>query len=100
MEGWEVKRCGQCSDLRLTYTDAWTAGALRTRAGCEKRTMVETRIKPYREQVAEQERREEQQRAFRRNQTFGLLMVAAAILVWWLFHTNPKWIFPPGWWRW
>jgi hypothetical protein len=61
--------------------------------------MVETRIKPYREQVAEQERREEQRHAFRRNQAFGLLMVAAAILVWWLFHTNPRWIFPPGWWR-
>ncbi len=61
--------------------------------------MVETRIKPYREQVAEQERREEQRRAFRRNQVFGLLMVAAAILVWWLLHTNPRWIFPPGWWR-
>lgn len=62
--------------------------------------MVETRIKPYREQVAEQERREELRRVFRRNQTFGLLIVAAAIFVWWLFHTNPKWIFPPGWWRW
>ncbi len=35
--------------------------------------MVETRIKPYREQVAEQERREEQRRVFRRNQTFGLV---------------------------
>lgn len=61
--------------------------------------MVETRIKPYREQVAEQERREEQRRATIRNQAFGLLIVAAAILAWWLFHTNPKWIFPPGWWR-
>jgi hypothetical protein len=28
-----------------------------------------------------------------------LLMVVAAILLWWLLHTNPKWIFPPGWWR-
>jgi hypothetical protein len=62
--------------------------------------MVENRIKPYHEQVAEQERRAEQRQAFRRNQTFGLLIVAAAIVVWWLFHTNPKWIFPPGWWRW
>jgi hypothetical protein len=61
--------------------------------------MVETRIKPFREQMAEQERREAQRRATIRNQTFGLLMVAAAILAWWLFHTNPKWIFPPGWWR-
>lgn len=62
--------------------------------------MVETRIKPYREQVAEQERREEQQRAFVSNQTIGLVMLAGAICIWWLFHTNPKWIFPPGWWRW
>jgi hypothetical protein len=61
--------------------------------------MVQTRIKPHDQQVAEQARREEQQRAFQRNQVFGLLLVAAAILVWWLFHTNPKWIFPPGWWR-
>jgi hypothetical protein len=61
--------------------------------------MVERRIKPYREQVAEDERREAQRRATIRNQTFGLLILAAAILTWWLFRTNPKWIFPPGWWR-
>ena len=61
--------------------------------------MVERRIKPYREQVAEDERREAQRRATIRNQTFGLLIVAAVILTWWLSHTNPKWIFPPGWWR-
>lgn len=61
--------------------------------------MVERRIKPYEEQVAENERREAQQRAFRRNQALGLVIVAAAILGWWLFHTNPKWIFPTGWWR-
>jgi hypothetical protein len=62
-------------------------------------SMVERRIKPYDEQVAEAERREIQRRAFRRNQTFGLLIIAGAILGWWLFHTNPRWIFPPGWWR-
>jgi hypothetical protein len=61
--------------------------------------MVETRIKPYIEQVAEKDRREQQRRAFLRNQVFGLLLVAAAIFVWWLFHTNPRWIFTPGWWR-
>jgi hypothetical protein len=61
--------------------------------------MVQTRIKPYLQQVAEKERRVEQTRLYRRNQTFGVLMVAAAILAWWLFHTNPRWIFTPGWWR-
>jgi hypothetical protein len=61
--------------------------------------MVETRIKPYADQEAAREKREEQQRAFRRNQVFGLLILAAAIVAWWLWHTNPRWIFPTGWWR-
>jgi hypothetical protein len=61
--------------------------------------MVQTRIKPHSQQVAEKARRAEQTRAYRRNQTLGLVLVAAAILFWWLFRTNPKWIFPPGWWR-
>jgi hypothetical protein len=61
--------------------------------------MVQTRIKPHHQQVAEQAHRAEQTRVYRRNQTLGLVIVAAAICLWWLFHTNPKWIFPPGWWR-
>jgi hypothetical protein len=61
--------------------------------------MVETRIKPYRDQQAEQARREAQRQAALRNQILGMLLIAAAICAWWLFHTNPKWIFPPGWWR-
>jgi hypothetical protein len=61
--------------------------------------MVQTRIKPHYEHVAEEARRAEQTRVYRRNQALGLVLVAAAILLWWLFHTNPKWIFPPGWWR-
>ena len=61
--------------------------------------MVESRIKPFKQQVAEQARRAEQRRVFRRNQALGLLLVAAVILIWRLFHTNPAWIFPPGWWR-
>jgi hypothetical protein len=61
--------------------------------------MVETRIKPYLEQKAEQDAREEQRRLTRRNQALGLVLIAAAILVWRLFHTNPTWIFPSGWWR-
>jgi hypothetical protein len=61
--------------------------------------MVQTRIKPYFQEVAEKAARAEQRRVYRRNQAIGLVLVAAAIFVWWLFHTNPKWIFPPGWWR-
>jgi hypothetical protein len=60
---------------------------------------VESRIRPIVEQSAEAAARAAQQRTFRRNQVFGLVLLAAAICVWWLFHTNPKWIFPPGWWR-
>ena len=61
--------------------------------------MVEYRIKPHLQVVAEKERRDEQRRVFRRNQVLGLVLVAAAILVWWLLRTNPDWILPPGWWR-
>jgi hypothetical protein len=61
--------------------------------------MVQMRIKPYDQLVAEQTRRQRQQRIYRRNRVFGLLLVAAAILAWRLLHTNPTWIFPPGWWR-
>jgi ferric-dicitrate binding protein FerR (iron transport regulator) len=61
--------------------------------------MVDTRIKPYAEQEAQRTKREEQRREFRRKQVFGLLILAAAICAWWLWHTNPKWIFPAGWWR-
>jgi hypothetical protein len=61
--------------------------------------MVEARIKPHYEKVAEAERRAEQQRHSRRNQVFGLVIVALVVLIWTLFHTNPAWISPPGWWR-
>jgi len=61
--------------------------------------MVETRIKPHFQAQVEQAQRAEQYRIYRRNQIFGVLLVAAAILAYWLFHTNPSWIFPPGWWR-
>lgn len=66
---------------------------------CEKCTMVETRIKPYYQQQAEKAARAQQTRVFRRNQIFGLVILAGAICLWWLVHTNPKWIFPAGWWR-
>jgi hypothetical protein len=61
--------------------------------------LVDRRIKPYFEEQAELERRAEQSRVYRRNQAIGLVLVAVAILVFWLFRTNPKWIFPAGWWR-
>jgi hypothetical protein len=60
---------------------------------------VERRIKPYLEQVEARERRERQHRLYRRNQAIGLLIVAAAICIWWFFRTKPGWVFPPGWWR-
>lgn len=62
-------------------------------------SMTETRIKPHSQQAAETARRIEQQRVYRRNQAFGLVLVAAVACLWWLLHTNPRWIFPPGWWR-
>ena len=61
--------------------------------------LPETRIKPHREQQAEEARRAVQRHIFTRNQVLGMLLLAAAILAWSLFHTNPQWIFPTGWWR-
>jgi hypothetical protein len=60
---------------------------------------VETRIKPHQQQTEAATRRAEQRRLYRRNQVFGLLIVAVAIILWRLFHTNRAWIFPSGWWR-
>jgi len=60
---------------------------------------MERRIKPHLEQQEGIARRAEQQRIFRRNQVFGLLIAAVLVIVWMLFHTNPAWIFPAGWWR-
>jgi hypothetical protein len=65
----------------------------------EDRALVETRIKPFAQDVAENARRLAQQRVYRRNQVIGLVLVAAAVLLVWLLRTNPKWVFPPGWWR-
>jgi hypothetical protein len=61
--------------------------------------LVDKRIKPYFQEQAEQARRAEQTHLYRRNQALGLVLLAAAILIFWLFRTNPRWIFPPGWWR-
>ena len=61
--------------------------------------MAQMRIKSYKRQVAEELKGARQRRRFRRNQVFGLLLLAAGILLWRLYHTNPTWIFPQGWWR-
>jgi len=61
--------------------------------------MVQMRIKPHDQQVAERVRRAEQTRVFRRNQVFGLLIVAGAIFGYWLVRTKPGWVLPAGWWR-
>ena len=63
------------------------------------RATVQTRIKPFSQEQQENALRDEQRRVYRRNQAYGLLMVAAAIVAWWLVHTHPGWVFPPGWWR-
>ena len=60
------------SNLRFPYTGAWWTRAWRLTVNPARSAMVETRIKPYHEQVAEEARRAEQQRTYRRNQVFGL----------------------------
>jgi len=86
-------------DFPFSYTGAGRAVSRCVRTS-GRAAMVETRIKPHREQVAEDAAREERRRAYRRNEVFGLVLLAAAICLWWLFHTHAGWIFPPGWWRW
>ena len=61
--------------------------------------MGDRRIQPYFEKKAAEELRAQQAYAFRRNQALGLVVLAALICLWWLFHTNPAWIFPRDWWR-
>ncbi len=101
MEAGEVKRGKDKTEVpAFPYTDAGCAGDRRASGFKREKTMVDTRIKPYYQQQAEKAAREQQRRVYRRNQVIGLLLVAAAICAWWLFHSNPKWIFPPGWWRW
>ena len=61
--------------------------------------MVDRRIKPYFAVQAELARCLVETRVFGRNEAIGLVLVALAILVFWVFRTNPNWIIPPGWWR-
>jgi hypothetical protein len=67
--------------------------------GSSAADMVQTRIKPHDQLVAERERRAEQTRVFRRNQMFGLLILAALIFLYWAIRTKPGWVLPAGWWR-
>jgi hypothetical protein len=92
-----VKR--EAAKQRLPYTGSWCVGCPGARARWSSERMVQSRIKPYYQEVAETARRAAQLRIYRRNQVFGLVLVASAILLVWLLRTNPKWIFPPGWWR-
>lgn len=61
--------------------------------------MGDRRIQPYFEKKAAEEQRALQTRAFRRNQALGLVALAALVCLWWVYHTNPAWLFPRGWWR-
>jgi hypothetical protein len=93
----EVKRRHHNATVAVAYTSIEPADEQRSVA--LRHTMVEVRIKPYAQQVAEKVRREELRKIYRRNQVFGLLIVAVAIVTYWLFNTNRAWIFPSGWWR-
>lgn len=103
--GWEVKPAlssrAQLEHSPILGPDARQALSARVRKIIltEICILVDTRTKPYLAQVDAAARREVQRKRFKRNQVFGLMLVAAAILTWWLFHTNPGWIFPSGWWR-
>jgi hypothetical protein len=50
-------------------------------------------------QQERQARRDTQQLSFHRNQAIGLLLAAAAVLMYRLLHTPSGWLFPQGWWR-
>jgi hypothetical protein len=56
-------------------------------------------LKSYSVERGGAERRAEQRRFFRRNQAIGLLLVAAAVLLWGMLHAPAGWLFPPGWWK-
>jgi hypothetical protein len=61
--------------------------------------MVQVRIKPHYRQVAERRVRLRQWVLYRRHQAMGLLMIAAAVLLFWLLRGHRDWLFTPGWWR-
>jgi hypothetical protein len=61
--------------------------------------MAELRIKPHYQQVAERQVRLRQWTLYRRHQAMGLLMIAAAVLLFWLLRGHRDWLFTSGWWR-
>jgi hypothetical protein len=61
--------------------------------------MVERRIKPYREQVAEAERREKQQWAFRRDVWIAYCGGGDSGLVAFPYPNQSQVDIPAGWWR-
>jgi len=95
MRGVPVKPCAETD--KYAGPLYWSVAGLN--ANSARTAMVEARIKPHYEKIAEEARRAVQLRHYRRNQVIGLVLVALVILIWTLLHTNPAWIFPAGWWR-
>lgn len=60
---------------------------------------MNNKMESYAVQQERSTRREVQRQSFRRNQAIGLLIAAAAVLVYRLLHTPSGWLFPTGWWR-
>jgi hypothetical protein len=84
---------------RVAYTDAWSGVWTGDRTRREGGAMMQNRMGAFAPLTETETRRWQQVRRFRRNQIFGVLLVAAAILLAALLRTNPRWIFTPGWWR-
>jgi hypothetical protein len=72
---------------------------VRRLAPAEDGRFLDTKLVSYDVQQLRKARREAQRRLFHRNQAIGLLLAAAAVLVYRLLHTPAGWIFPQGWWR-
>ena len=60
---------------------------------------MDNKLESFAVQQLRQLRREDQRKAFHRNQAIGLLLAAAAVLAYRVFHTPSGWLFPQGWWR-
>jgi hypothetical protein len=64
-----------------------------------QRMKMDNRLKSYDVQQQRQARRAVQRRSFFRRQAVGLLIAAAVVLAYRIFHTPSGWLFPQGWWR-